>query len=327
MKTILSGVQATGQLHIGNYLGAMKPWVDWQTKGRAYFFIPDLHTLNVRPEPDALRQQVLDTVAWLLAVGIDPSISTIYVQSKIPAHAELCWILQNYVTMGELGRMTQYKDKSARRGADGQLVGLFTYPVLMGADILLYDADIVPVGDDQKQHVELARDIASRFNNLYGETFVVPEAFLPQIGGRVMSLSDPTVKLSKSDPDQSGNILLVDEPDIIRRKIKKAVTDSGSRIELSDDKPAIMNLLQIYAGFSGLSLAEVAKKHEGSGYGEFKVDLAELVVGSIMKLQVNYQQYRSDEANLHKVIEEGSQKASHIANAKLVEIKTKIGLL
>ncbi len=327
MKTILSGVQATGQLHIGNYLGAMKPWVDWQSKGRAYFFIPDLHTLNARPEPDALRQQVLDTVAWLLAVGIDPHISTIYVQSKIPAHAELCWILQNYVTMGELGRMTQYKDKSARRGADGQLVGLFTYPVLMSADILLYDADVVPVGDDQKQHVELARDIASRFNNLYGETFVVPEAFLPQIGGRVMSLSDPTVKLSKSDPDQSGNILLSDEPDTIKRKIKKAVTDSGSRIELSDDKPAIMNLLQIYAGFSGFSLAEIAKKYEGSGYGEFKADLAELVVESIAKLQANYQQYRSDEVNLHKVIGEGSQKASQVANTKLVEIKTKIGLL
>lgn len=327
MKTILSGVQATGQLHIGNYLGAMKPWVDWQAKGRAYFFIPDLHTLNIRPDPDILREQVLDTVAWLLAVGIDPKTSTIYVQSKIPAHAELCWILQNYVTMGELGRMTQYKDKSARRGADGQLVGLFTYPVLMSADILLYDADIVPVGEDQKQHVELTRDIASRFNNLYGDTFVVPEPVLPQIGARVMSLSNPTIKHSKSDPDQSGNILLADEPDAIRRKVKRAVTDSGSRIELSDDKPAIINLLQIYAGFSGLKLEEVAGRYAGSGYGEFKSDLAELMVESITQLQVKYRQFRADDAGLHTVIEQGSEKAGKIANTKLVEVKTKIGLL
>jgi len=327
MKTILSGVQATGKLHIGNYLGAMKPWVDWQSKGRSYYFIPDLHTLNVRPDAKELRDQVLDTVAWLLACGIDPDKSIIYVQSRIPAHAELCWILQNYVTMGELTRMTQYKDKSSKRGAEGQLVALFTYPVLMAADILLYDADIVPVGEDQQQHVELARDIAMRFNNLYGSIFTVPQASLPQVGGRVMSLTDPSSKMSKSDPNQNGNIMLLDEPDVINRKVKKAVTDSGSAIELSDDKPAIANLLQIYSGFSDMSMADVGKKFEGASYGTFKSELSELIVDQLSQLQMDYGVIRHDLKRLEQVIREGSDKANRVANKKLDLIKRNIGLI
>ncbi|MCC7289444.1 tryptophan--tRNA ligase [bacterium] len=326
MKTILSGVQATGKMHIGNYLGAMKPWVDWQNQGRAFFFIPDLHTLNVRPDAETLRGNIYDTVAWLLAVGIDPRKSTIFVQSRVPAHAELCWILQNYVTMGELNRMTQYKDKSSKRGADGQVVALYTYPVLMAADILLYSADIVPVGEDQKQHVELTRDIATRMNNIYGDCFVVPEPALPQVGARVMSLTTPTIKMSKSDANQNGNIMLADEPKVITKKIKRAVTDSGSTIELSDDKPAIANLLQVYAGFSDMSVPEVANKYAGVGYGTFKTELAELVVEQISQLQMDYEVIRQDKKRLDDVIEEGSQRAAGIAQKKLNGIKQKIGL-
>ncbi len=327
MKRVLSGIQATGNLHIGNYLGAMKPWVKWQNEGEAFFFIPNLHSLNVRPSAEQLIDQTLANVAWLLAVGIDPNRSAIYLQSQISAHSELCWILQNFVTMGELSRMTQYKDKAAKRGAEGELVALFTYPVLMAADILLYDADIVPVGSDQKQHVELTRDIAERFNNLHGETFKLPEPAMARVGARVMSLQDPESKMSKSDADQSGNIMLLEESASAKQKLQKAVTDSGTGIELADDKPAIANLLQIYAGFSDEPVEAVAARYAGKGYAEFKSDLAELVSRELSALQGRFNEFKSDPDKLWQILEQGRQKAAPIAAAKLVQVKEKLGLL
>ncbi len=327
MKTILSGIQATGDLHIGNYLGAIKPCVDLQTQGRAIYFVPNLHSLNVRPEPEKLRSETYANIAWFVAAGIDPSKSILYVQSDVSANSELCWILNNYVTMGELSRQTEYKDKSLKRGAAGQLVALFTYPVLMAADILLYGAAQVPVGEDQKQHVELARDIAVRFNNQYGETFVVPEPVIRKVGARVMSLQDPTKKMSKSDPNQNGNVLLLDDPTIIETKFKKAVTDSGEKIEASEDKPAVTNLLQIYAGFTNESIENIQTRYVGKGYGEFKADLGKLVADDLAKVQAKYNDLRANTQLLKEIIDEGAAKANEIANKKLREVKNKIGLL
>ncbi len=327
MKTILSGVQATGDLHIGNYLGAIKPCVELQTEGKAIYFVPNLHSLNVRPDPEKLRSETYANIAWFIAAGIDPNKSILYVQSDVSANSELCWILNNYVTMGELSRQTEYKDKSLKRGAKGQIVALFTYPVLMAADILLYGANQVPVGEDQKQHVELARDIAMRFNNQYGETFTVPEPVIRKVGARVMSLQDPTKKMSKSDPNQNGNVLLLDDPSLIETKFKKAVTDSGDKIEASEDKPAITNLLQIYAGFSGKSIEDLQKEYVDKRYGEFKSDLGSLVADDVAKIQTKYNELRKDTALLQQIIDDGAVKANEIATKKLREVKDKIGLL
>lgn len=326
-KRILSGVQATGSLHIGNYLGIMKPWTAWQDRGQAFYFIPDLHSLNVRPEPAKLSQNTLNNVAWLLAVGIDPKKSIIFAQSQVPAHAELFAILNNYVTMGELSRMTQYKDKASRFGERGQLAGLFEYPVLMAADILLYDAGTVPVGADQKQHVELARDIATRFNNLHGETFVLPQPVFPDYGAKVMSLQDPDKKMSKSDPDPLGKVELLDDPKDIETKIKRAVTDSGTTIEASDSKPAITNLLQIYAAFSGKTVAELEQEYAGVSYRQFKKDLANTVTAELGSLQKRYQDLLKDEARLRNILAQGRVKAMDIAGKKIDTVKEKVGLI
>ena len=326
MKRILSGVQATGNLHIGNYLGAIKRWAEVQHEGESLYFVPDLHTLNTRPKAEELRQTTLATTAWLLAAGIDPDKSIIFKQSAVPAQSELAIILENYVTVGELSRMTQYKDKSAKRGADGQVAGLFTYPALMAADILLYDADEVPVGEDQKQHVELARDIAARFNNLYGDTFAVPEPKIGQVGARVMNLQHPESKMSKSDTDQSGNVMLLDDTDTIRSKVKRAVTDSGSTVEASDDKPAVTNLLQIYSGFSGQPVAEIAEAYAGKGYGEFKAGLADVIVSTLAPLQAKYKELIENPDHLEAILEQGSQRAAKIAELKITAVQTAIGL-
>jgi tryptophanyl-tRNA synthetase len=326
MKRILSGIQATGDLHIGNYLGMMKPCAELQKQGETFYFIPNLHSLNVRPNADKLRRDTLANVAWLLALGIDPDKSMIYAQSQIPAHSELCWVLNNYVTMGELSRMTQYKDKSGKWGAEGQLVGLFAYPVLMAADILLYEAELIPVGEDQKQHVELARDVATRFNNAHGQTFVIPKALMAGVA-RVMSLQDPATKMSKSDPDQSGVVRLLDDPDVIRDKVRRAVTDSGSEVQASDDKPALTNLLAIYAGFSGLAVSQLEEQYAGQGYGKFKTDLADLLVEQIEPLQKRFAELMEESAELETILARGAQRASAIANDKLLEVKAKIGLL
>ena len=327
MNTYLSGIQATGDLHIGNYLGSIKPCVDLQSQGQAIYFVPNLHSLNVRPDPEKLRNETYANIAMYLAAGIDPEKSILYVQSKVSANSELCWILNNFVTMGELARQTQYKDKSSRGGAEGQIAALFTYPVLMAADILLYGATHVPVGEDQKQHVELARDIALRFNNLYGETFVVPEPVIRRIGARIMSLQDPSKKMSKSDTNQAGNILILENTELIKDKIMRAVTDSGSSIELSDEKPAISNLIEIYSAFSSKDVTEIQEAYSQKGYGEFKSDLASLVVTQLEDIQARFSSFYEDKPRLEQVIEDGSSRAEQIAIKKLSEVKTKLGLL
>jgi len=327
MNTYLSGIQATGDLHIGNYLGSIKPCVDLQSQGQAIYFVPNLHSLNVRPDPEKLRKETYANIAMYLAAGIDPEKSILYVQSKVSANSELCWILNNFVTMGELARQTQYKDKSSRGGAEGQIAALFTYPVLMAADILLYGATHVPVGEDQKQHVELARDIALRFNNLYGETFVLPEPVIRRIGARIMSLQDPSKKMSKSDTNQAGNILILENTELIKDKIMRAVTDSGSSIELSDEKPAISNLIEIYSAFSSKDVTEIQEAYSQKGYGEFKSDLASLVATQLEDIQARFSSFYEDKPRLEQVIEDGSSRAEQIAIKKLSEVKTKLGLL
>lgn len=326
-KRIISGVKPTGKLTLGNYLGAMRHWAPLQEQGTAHYFIADLHALNDRPKPEDLTSQTLDMAAWLMATGINPRKSVLFVESQVPAHGQLQTILNNYVTMGELSRMTQFKDKSSKTGAEGQVDGLFQYPVLMTADILLYDIDIVPVGDDQRQHVELSRDIATRFNNLYGETFTVPAAEIVKESARVMNLQDPNRKMSKSDADNGGCIYLLDTEDEIRSKIKKAVTDSGSTIEAAPDRPAISNLIQIYAAVADITSAEVEAKYVGKGYGDFKAGLADVVVAKVMELQGRFHELRNDETNLKKVLEAGAEQARELSETKLVEVKRRVGLL
>lgn len=326
MKRVLSGIKPSGDMTIGNYLGAMARWPEGQDVQESIFFVANLHAITVRQDPAELKRRTLDLVAWFLTVGIDPNKSIICVQSMLPAHSELAWILNNYTTIGELNRMTQFKDKAGSSGAEGQLVGLYDYPVLMAADILLYDTDEVPVGDDQVQHIELTRDIASRFNNLYGETFKLPRAVLGDVSRRIMSLDDPLAKMSKSGAEASY-VALDDNADTIIRKFKRAVTDSGSSIEAIESKPAITNLLEIYASFSGESIAQLEQKYSGIGYGQFKQELGELVADKLTQLQKEFKQYRSDEKELFKIIEAGNQKVSQIAQQKLEEVKVKIGLM
>ncbi len=327
MKTIFSGLKPTGDMTIGNYLGAMKHWPKEQGENRTIFFIPNSHAITVRQDPVDLKRRTLDLVAWLVAVGVDPDKSIILVQSMVPAHSELGWILENYVTMGELSRMTQYKDKAKKIGPEGLLVGFFNYPALMAADILLYDSNEVPVGEDQIQHIELTRDIATRFNKLYGDTFVLPKATIPKTGSRVMSLDKPMQKMSKSDnPDSS--VLLSDTPDSIINKFKRAVTDSDNIVRYNkESKPAISNLMEIYSGFSDMSLTEIEKKYAKSGYAEFKANLGDLVSSSLVDLQSKFNSVRSDESKLMSIVEQGNAKASEIANKKLDKVKNKIGLL
>lgn len=327
MRRILSGIKPTGEVTLGNYLGAMKRWSEQRPGTESFYFVPDLHALNLRLPAEDLQRLSLQAVAWLLAMGVDSRKSAIFLQSRIPAHAELGVILENFVTFGELSRMTQFKDKAAKSGSEGLIGGLFTYPVLMAADILLYDADEIPVGDDQKQHVELTRDIAARFNNLYGNTFKMPIPSVQKVASRIMDLQDPTKKMSKSDEDSKGIILLTDSLKVIEQKIMRAVTDSGSAIELSDDKPAIANLLQIYASLSGKSMDIISKTYEGRGYGEFKQDLAALAVDVIQPIQAKYQDYLANPDELWNALERGEAKAGEIASQKLQDVKRKVGLL
>ncbi|MCL6637650.1 MAG: tryptophan--tRNA ligase, partial [Alicyclobacillus sp.] len=280
LPRVLSGIQPSGIMTLGNYLGAMKNFVKLQHEAECFFCIVDLHAVTVPQEPAELRQNTLNLAALYLACGIDPDKATLFVQSQVPAHAELGWLLQCVAYYGELGRMTQFKDKSSQR--EVVTAGLFTYPALMAADILLYQADLVPVGEDQKQHLELTRDLADRFNRRYGPTFTVPEPYIPEVGGRIMSLEDPAKKMSKSDANPNAYIAMLDDADTIRRKVLRAVTDSGREIRYDpQEKPAISNLLTIFALCSGQSLAEVEAAYAGKGYGEFKKDLAEVVVAAL----------------------------------------------
>ncbi len=323
-KRIFSGIQPTGNLHLGNYLGAIAGWVDMQDDFDSVFCVVDLHAITVAQDPVELRQNILDVVRVYLAAGINPEKSIIFAQSDVSVHAELGWLLNTIARMSDLEKMTQFKDKSTRDDAQNVSVGLFDYPVLMAADILLYDTQVVPVGDDQVQHVELTRTLARRFNSQFGETFVVPEARVKKEGARIMGLDDSTKKMSKSAPSIYNYIALSDDPDTIRKKIKKAVTDSGSEIVYSDDAPALKNLINIYHLLSGTQIAQIVQDYIGKGYGDFKSDLAEVVVEFIAPLQERMAQISDDD--VRGVLTDGAKRANEIAQIKLTEVKSKMGL-
>ncbi|MDH4329974.1 MAG: tryptophan--tRNA ligase [Candidatus Moranbacteria bacterium] len=324
-KRIFSGVQPSGDVHIGNYLGAIKNWVDLQDEFESIFCIVDLHAITVSQDPEELRRKTLEVAKVYLAAGIDPKKSTIYVQSQVSEHAELAWILNTITGMSELEKMTQFKDKSQKDGLESARVGLFDYPVLMAADILLYDTEVVPVGEDQMQHIELARTLARRFNKRFGDTFVVPKGHLKKETMRVMGLDDPAKKMSKSATSEMNYISLLDSPEIVEKKIKRAVTDSGSDITYSDDRPAIQNLINIYSSFSGKSPEEIVAEYEGKGFGEFKKGLTETVLEFIIPFQEKYSSLKDEE--VIELLLENAKKVSSIAKNKMDEVKNKVGFL
>jgi len=326
---VLSGCQPSGELTIGNYLGALRQWVNMQDDHECYYMLVDQHAITVRPDPEALRKATLDGLALYLACGVDPQKSTIFIQSHVPEHAQLSWVLNCYTQMGELNRMTQYKDKSQKSEANMNS-GLFTYPVLMAADILLYDADRVPVGDDQKQHLELARDIATRMNNLYGDIFTVPDPYIPEFGARIMSLQDPTKKMSKSDDNTNNFIGLLEDTKKITKKIKRAVTDSDEQARIFYDtaeKPGVSNLLSILSCASGKSIESLVPEYKDKMYGHLKGDVAEAVVTLLEPIQSRYHEYREDQAFLDKVMKEGAEKASAHASKVLSKVYDAIGFV
>ncbi|HEY0459306.1 MAG TPA: tryptophan--tRNA ligase [Pyrinomonadaceae bacterium] len=323
-KRIFSGAQPTGQLHIGNYLGALKNWVNLQNEYESFFCIVNLHAVTLPQNPQVLRQKTLDLARIYLASGIDPEVSTIFIQSDVSEHAELAWILACIARMGELERMTQFKDKG-KGNAERAGVGLFTYPVLMAADILLYQTNLVPVGKDQKQHLELARDLAERFNRDFGETFVVPEPFIPPVGANILSLADPAKKMSKSDENPAGSVFLLDDAETITKKIKRAVTDSGTTIEFDDARPAISNLLTIYHLMTGKTPEESVAHFAGKGYGHFKTELAEAVVEFLRPFQEKAKSYTDEELN--RILKDGAEKARVIARETLRAVYAKMGII
>ncbi|HEV7699391.1 MAG TPA: tryptophan--tRNA ligase [Pyrinomonadaceae bacterium] len=322
-KRIFSGAQPTGELHIGNYLGALKNWVALQDEYEAFYCIVNLHALTLPQDPAVLRQKTLDLARIYLAAGIDPEKSTIFIQSDVAEHAELTWILACQSRMGELERMTQFKDKG-KGNSERAGVGLFTYPVLMAADILLYRTDLVPIGKDQKQHLELARDLAERFNRDFGYTFVVPDGFIPPVGAKIQSLQDPAKKMSKSDENLAGSIFLLDDGDTVTKKIKKAVTDSGTDITFDDSRPAITNLLTIYHLLTGKSQDECVEHFAGKGYGDFKRELAEVVVEFLRPFQERVNRYSDDE--LRSILNSGADKARTIARTTVDDVYKKTGV-
>jgi len=325
MKRIFSGIQPSGQLHIGNYIGAIKQWVAMQDAYECFYCIVDLHAITVAQDPKALKQKTRELAALYLACGIDPDKSTVFIQSHNPDHASLAWILDCITPMGLLSRMTQYKSKSEKLKGQST-VGLFNYPVLMAADILLYDTDLVPVGEDQKQHVELTRDLAEKFNSRFGPVFKIPEVKMFQLGARIMSLKEPDSKMSKSDSDPDGVLDLLDEKQAVVKKIKSATTDSGSEIKLSYDKPGISNLLTIYSHLSGIKINELEQKYQGRGYGDFKADLAEVVINFLAPIQKKYQKLISDKAYLDQILTDGAKKARSISRPKMKQVNDKVGL-
>ena len=325
-QRVFSGVQPSGTLHLGNYLGALKNWVSVQDQYENHFCIVDLHAITVPQDPKVLRQKVREVAAIYLAVGLDPDRSVIFRQSRVSGHAELAWLLNCVAKVGELSRMTQFKDKASKGGAEAASVGLYDYPVLMAADILLYNAHLVPVGEDQRQHLELTRTLARRFNGLYGETFVVPEPMILETGARVMALDDPTKKMSKSSPTPAGYVALLDEPDAIRRKIRRAKTDSGTGIVASPEKPAIANLLGIYAATTGRSVPELEAEYEGKGYGDFKKDLAEAVVEGLSPVRERALELLDDPRRLDEILDAGAGRAREVARVTLHHAWAKLGL-
>ena len=326
-KVMLSGIQPSGDLHLGNYLGAVKNWAALAEEFDCYYFMADLHSITVRQNPAELRRRSVAQLAQYIACGLDPEKNTLFIQSHVHEHAELGWILNCYTMFGELSRMTQFKDKSAKN-ADNINGGLFTYPALMAADILLYQADYVPVGEDQKQHCELTRDIAMRFNNIYGETFKVPEPYIPKVGARIMSLGNPTTKMSKSDPQ--GCVFLMDKPEEIARKFKRAVTDSDTENCVRyapEEKPGVANLMSIYSSVTGKSFPEIEKEFEGKGYGVFKPAVGEAVIETLRPVREEAERMLADKAYLQQVYTEGAQKASYIARKTLRKVYKRIGFV
>ena len=326
-KVMLSGIQPSGELHIGNYLGPLRHWPEMIEEYDCYFFLADLHTITVRQEPAELRRRVLNLLASYIACGLDPEKCTLFIQSHVPAHSQLAWVLNCYTMFGELSRMTQFKDKSARN-ADNINAGLFTYPVLMAADILIYQPDFVPVGEDQRQHVEICRDIANRFNGVYGDVFKVPEPLIQKVGARIMSLSTPEKKMSKSQPE--GCVFLMDKPEDIMRKFKRAVTDSDMERCVRyapEEKPGVANLMQIYASVTGRSYEEIELEFEGKGYGAFKPAVGEAVVETLRPIQAEAQRLLADKAYLESVYRAGAEKAEYIANKTLRKVYKKVGFL
>ncbi len=323
-KIVFSGIQPTGIMTLGNYLGAVKNWGVLQEEYNCAYSIVDMHAITVRQNPTDLRKNTLDAYALILACGIDPEKSIAFIQSHVPAHAELNWILSCYTQFGELGRMTQFKDKSQKH-ADNINAGLFTYPVLMAADILLYKADVVPVGIDQKQHLELARNIAERFNGVYGNTFTVPDPYISKQGAKIMSLADPTKKMSKSDENPNGFIAILDDEDTIIRKFKRAVTDSDSCVRYADGKDGINNLITIYSLVTGKSVEEIEREFDGRGYGDFKLAVGQAVSDHLKPVRDKFNELRNDKAYLEACYKAGADKASGIAARTLSKVKHKVG--
>lgn len=323
-KVLFSGMQATGNLTLGNYLGALKNWITISDEYECFYSVVDLHSITVRQDPATLRKRSRELLTLYIAAGLDPNKNCIYYQSHVSAHAELSWILNCYTYMGELNRMTQFKDKSAKH-ADNINAGLFTYPVLMAADILLYQADVVPVGIDQMQHLELARDIATRFNGIYGDVFTVPEIYMGKVGRKIMSLQDPTKKMSKSDENPNGSIYLMDDTDTIIRKFKRAVTDSGSEIKYLDEKPGIKNLIDIYCATTGKSPADVEKEFDGKGYGDFKLAVGEVVAECLKPIQDRQKELLADKAYVDEIIKNNAEKANYFAMKTLRKVQKKVG--
>ena len=328
-KVMLSGIKPTGDLTLGSYLGAIKNWAERAEQFDCYYFMADLHALTTRNNPADLRRRTLEQLAQYVACGLDPQKNTLFLQSHVPAHAELGWIINCYTMFGELSRMTQFKDKSAKN-ADNINGGLFTYPALMAADILLYQPDYVPVGEDQKQHVELTRDVAQRFNNLYGQTFTVPEPYIPKVGARIMDLLNPTSKMSKSDEVGNGRILLMEKPEDIMRKFKRAVTDSDTgRCVYFDpeNKPGVANLMQIYAACTGKTFDQIEAEFEGKGYGAFKPAVGEAVVELLRPIREEAEHIIRDKAYLEQIYRDGAQRASATAQRTLRKVYKKVGLV
>jgi len=323
-KRIFSGAQPTGNVHLGNYLGALRNWVKLQHEYESFFCIVNLHAITIPQDPKLLEGKTRELARIYVAVGIDPNVSTIFVQSDVPEHAELTWVLNCVARMGELERMTQFKDKARKQQEENVSVGLFDYPVLMASDILLYQTDLVPVGDDQKQHLELTRDIAIRFNRDYGQTFKVPDPYIPKVGARIMSLSDPSKKMSKSDDDPNGCVMLMDDAETIQRKFKRAVTDSGTEIRFDPERPAITNLLEIFHLITGHSTEQVEERFAAKGYAQLKGDLAEVTVEFLRPIQQSLREISNE--RLDEILTLGRDKARNIAKATLNEVFARTGL-
>ncbi len=327
-KVLLSGIQPSGDLHLGNYLGAIKNWAELSDRFECYWFMADLHTITVRQEPAELRRRTLTQIAAYIACGLDPEKNTIFIQSHVPAHAELGWVLACYTMFGELSRMTQFKDKSAKH-ADNINAGLFAYPCLMAADILLYQPDYVPVGEDQKQHVEICRDVAQRFNHVYGDVFRAPEPYIPKVGARVMSLNQPETKMSKSIPE--GCVFLMEKPEDIRRKFKRAITDSDTGENCvrfaPEEKPGVSNLISIYSAVTGKSVSQVEAEFAGQGYGSFKSAVCDAVVETLRPIREETGRILADKAYLESVYRQGAERASRVAVKTLRKVYKKVGFV